>query len=102
MSILQSLCLEVIVPFEPEEMQRFEESRILPGSVFETGVVVKPNGNHYVPANASWTGDDVPVSIDDEYVLTAIFRDEDESDDEEPESEEDSEPDTDDDDSDDE
>ena len=76
MTVLQTVFLEALVVMEPEEAARFEESRVLPSSVFEAGISVKPNGHHYVPAEQSWTGDDINFSLDDEIILTAKWLEE--------------------------
>ena len=90
MTVLQTVLLEAQIPLEPEEATKFEQTRVLPSSVFEAGVLFKPNGRHHVPAEESWTGEDVNFTLEDEVILSSVWEDsadETEAETEEPEEE---------------
>jgi len=91
MAKLQEIYLLGTVSMEPAELQAFQETRQLPTAVFERGVTFESNAKHFVPANASETGEDMWFGLEETLTLTASFIEEAEAEDEEPEDDEETE-----------
>ena len=76
MTVLQDVYLRCELVLEEEEIAALQETRILPAEVLARGVSVQAEGGHYIPADHSWTGDDVTVAVEEGFVFTAFVDDE--------------------------
>lgn len=79
MTILQDLYLRSQVVLEEEEIASLQETGVLPIEVLRRGVSVAAEGGHYIPADASWSGDDVNITLEEGFTFTA-FTDEEQED----------------------
>lgn len=76
MSVLQDLYVRCQVALEDEEVPLFQETAVLPDDVLRRGVVVVADGGHYVPADSSWTSEDVTFSFENDFTFTAFEEEE--------------------------
>jgi len=89
MTVLQDIYMRSQVVLEEEEIASLQETGVLPIEVLRRGVSVSAEGGHYIPADASWSGDDVNIALEEGFTFTA-FTDEEQEDEpviEEPEAE---------------
>lgn len=93
MTVLQDIYMRSQVVLEEEEIASLQETGVLPIEVLRRGVSVVAEGGHYIPADASWSGDDINIALEEGFTFTA-FTDEEQEDEpviEEPETETDDE-----------
>lgn len=89
MTVLQDIYMRSQVVLEEEEIASLQETGVLPIEVLRRGVSVVAEGGHYIPADASWSGDDINIALEEGFTFTA-FTDEEQEDEpviEEPEAE---------------
>lgn len=79
MTILQDIYMRSQVVLEEEEIASLQETGVLPIEVLRRGVSVVAEGGHYIPADASWSGDDVNITLEEGFTFTA-FTDEEQED----------------------
>lgn len=79
MTVLQDVYLRTSVVLEEEEIASLQETGVLPIEVLRRGVSVQAEGGHYIPADASWSGDDVNIALEEGFSFTA-FTDEEQDD----------------------
>lgn len=69
MSIMQDVMLKAAIVLEDEEIATFQETRVVTNAMINRGIVLQAEGGHFVPQEASWTGELIDVTLEDSVTL---------------------------------
>lgn len=76
MSTLLTLQVEAEFVFEPNELEQFKQTAVVPQAVVDRGMTVNQSGNHQIPANTFDSAEAQPFEFPDTISFVTVISDE--------------------------